>query len=626
MTEKDKKYEDIRKSVFKVVDKDMERGHVKENPQGDKWMDTMFISREVFQGIKDIEKEDGEGTVTQYLKSEILGKYGISVKTIAIAWKKGKRSTPRKHGKKKAGGEEESLESLLIDPEIRTFDQIKEKFHEHLKFKDDDFLKIFVAACVSNFIPGDPLWIMMIASPGSMKTETLRSIGERPNELCHPISDITPKTFISGLLDVNDLLPRLDGKIVTIKDFGTILTKNKDTRNEILGQMREIYDGTFHKATGSGKEVYYSSKMTMIIATTPIIDRYNTVQTLLGERYLRVRLMGKDTYKERLEIGRKALNGLGKENKMRTELKTYVQSFLKHIENSEIPTIRKEHIEPIVIMGNILAVLRTAIIKNRSGEVEYTPDPELPTRCVKQLGKLALSLALIDVREETNDNDLKYLWRVVLDCIDKTTMRVFLSLFGVRIDENEKETLELGDDGIKTSIIAENCHIGTTTARARLEDLMFLGFVVKDESSSERHYSWKLNNENSMIKEFLNMQNRYRVYHKYHIYISNDGNVSNSKEKGESIPLTPNMHVKKPQREKLQDLQKLIYDLSSDGKTADIDDIIKEAKNLGMNKEFVLSGIDDLLKSGDIWKIDNNSFKASKVDFTKEESTAEGSS
>jgi len=86
------------------------------------------------------------------------------------------------------------------------------------------------------------------------------------------------------------------------------------------------------------------------------------------------------------------------------------------------------------------------------------------------------------------------------------------------------------------------------------------------------------------------------------------------------------MHVKKPQREKLQDLQKLIYDLSSDGKTADIDDIIKEAKNLGMNKEFVLSGIDDLLKSGDIWKIDNNSFKASKVDFTKEESTAEVSS
>jgi len=96
---------------------------------------------------------------------------------------------------------------------------------------------------------------------------------------------------------------------------------------------------------------------------------------------------------------------------------------------------------------------------------------------------------------------------------------------------------------------------------------------------------------------------------------SNDRNVRN----GRSIS-------KKSQHEKLQELQKLVYDLGSDGKTAELTDIIKEAKNLGMDENFVLHGIEELLKTGEIWSVGNNRFGALKVDHTKEKSTAEGSS
>lgn len=74
----------------------------------------------------------------------------------------------------------------------------------------------------------------------------------------------------------------------------------------------------------------------------------------------------------------------------------------------------------------------------------------------------------------------------------------------------------------------------------------------------------------------------------------------------------------KSQKEKLQELQKLIYDLSNNGKTAELSEIIEESKNLGMDENFVLSGIEELLKTGEIWRIDHKSFRALKIDSINE--------
>lgn len=95
MTKSKEEYEEIRKSVFKVVDRCIKRGHVKEDAQGNKWTDTIFIPRKLMEKIKGVEKVDGFGTVTLYLTSEILKKYGIGVKTIAIAGKKGTEKDDR---------------------------------------------------------------------------------------------------------------------------------------------------------------------------------------------------------------------------------------------------------------------------------------------------------------------------------------------------------------------------------------------------------------------------------------------------------------------------------------------------------------------------------------------------
>ena len=47
------------------------------------------------------------------------------------------------------------------------------------------------------------------------------------------------------------ILQDLDGKTVIIKDFTTILNSSEETKTEIYGQLRSIYDGFYEKAFGT---------------------------------------------------------------------------------------------------------------------------------------------------------------------------------------------------------------------------------------------------------------------------------------------------------------------------------------------------------------------------------------
>ena len=72
-----------------------------------------------------------------------------------------------------------------------------------------------MATAISICLPGDPVWLFIIAPAGSSKTELLRSF---TGNLIFSLSTITPQTLISGLKGVKDadLLPKLDGKVLII--------------------------------------------------------------------------------------------------------------------------------------------------------------------------------------------------------------------------------------------------------------------------------------------------------------------------------------------------------------------------------------------------------------------------
>jgi len=157
-------------------------------------------------------------------------------------------------------------EPKISYPKI-SLEEYRKKLHDWFHFVDDEIVDVQLATLIAEKIPGDPLWMFIIAPPGALKTENLRSF-ETGDDFFH-LSNLTSKTFVSGLMisegesrgKVEDLLPQLVGKVLIFKDFTTILEKNSDERAEIFAQLREIYDGSFAKKVGTiDKAIRYDSR------------------------------------------------------------------------------------------------------------------------------------------------------------------------------------------------------------------------------------------------------------------------------------------------------------------------------------------------------------------------------
>jgi hypothetical protein len=131
-----------------------------------------------------------------------------------------------------------------------------------------------LATVIANRMDGDPLWVFLVAPPSGGKTEVIRALDEAGD--VYPLSSLTAQTFASGFErkgTETSLLPKIDGKTLTMKDFGTVLTMYREKKAEILAQLREIYDGGFIKEFGNGKTFRWSGKVGLLAGVTPIIDR-----------------------------------------------------------------------------------------------------------------------------------------------------------------------------------------------------------------------------------------------------------------------------------------------------------------------------------------------------------------
>ena len=408
--------------------------------------------------------------------------------------------------------------------------QVKENIEKYMLIDDWAPIATTLATSLTGKMPGDPVWLLSIAPPGAGKSEIIRGYtpNGRPNKYVHPISSITPNTFISGLPENEDLLPRLDGKIVTIKDFTTILTKQKDARNEILGQLREIYDGYYAIETGSGVGTRgYNSKFTLIAGCTPYIDNFGGLQSLLGERFVRIRDHGKggenDTHRD--DITKKAYEGEGIEDTMRQDIANNILSMYKDFNPDTLPEIPGDMAEIIMSCAAIIAVLRTGVHRDHYHNITSIPEPEYPTRIVKQLKKLAYGLAFVFGKSTVDNEIIEYIYRVSLDTVEKRRVEVLKNV---------------GVEEYKTSQIAKKVNLPTNTVKEVLEDLAALKVCKRtqkksddpDKSNDKMPYLWSLNMKSDLIKNvhcvetrlnLVDTHNRTSVH--YNIYSNIINNV-----------------------------------------------------------------------------------------------------
>lgn len=277
---------------------------------------------------------------------------------------------------------------------------------------------------------------------------------------------------------IEDLLPQLDGKVLLFKDFTTILEKGRDERREIIAQFRECYDGSFAKKVGTiDKTISYSSRFGIIAGVTPIIDKHWKVMQQLGERFLKIR------WKEDSDkVTKRSRENEGLERSMREELAENSNNFISNLNVDKIPNFDDEQLGDFVSkIAKFIAHARTPISFNENADdfyFEFIPTPEVPTRLVKQLKKLAKCLALVRGKSEVDTEEIQTILRVAKDTIPQDRLAI------LEIIHNFQHESLFGCSRRK---IYANLQIPETSIRRILSQLVALDLIFEKKDRQDSY-------------------------------------------------------------------------------------------------------------------------------------------
>ena len=392
---------------------------------------------------------------------------------------------------RRAGKDPSPVTVVTVDsppPEKVTIEEVYEVFRKWLFIKDFRGLDVALSTMISNDIPGDPIWMFIVSSPGGSKTELLQACNKCDN--VYVTSSLTSKSLISGSSFTNgkdpSLLPRLHGKTLIIKDFTTILSKREQEKEEIFGIFRDAYDGSSGKVFGNGQERVYVCHFSVLAAVTPKVHELAVEHQSFGERFLKFSLGDNLNHQHEEDMIAKAMNNVGSENSMRPEMAEIVRKFLAY-KRWEMKTYTP--VIPPTILNNLTGLamfgarMRGVVSRDRyrSDIMLSKPSAEYGTRLAKQVAKLTIASCYLRSLTVATNKEYSLMKKVVLDTIPQRLEDVFSALY------RGTQTI---DDTMTTKEVAAKTSYTLATASQVLQDLNILGIVVKTGKSNA--YEWSV--------------------------------------------------------------------------------------------------------------------------------------
>ena len=314
-----------------------------------------------------------------------------------------------------------------------SFNSVEDALERHHYRPDTQAARIVLSAYAAHKLSGQPVWPMLVAPPGSMKTALLDSL--HGLEGVYHIDQITPNTFISGQLEDPSrsshrqnpsLLHRIgESGVIIYPDFSTVIAMNRERRAAILADMRRIYDGELHKEFGTSEPVKpWEGRITFMVAATPDVDRSYSIFQTLGERFVMVRWArpgGTEAAIVAMEQDRQAA---------RADLRLAVHELLTNLEAIE-PCLSREQLGRVAALSELAVRARTHVPRvGYNKEIIYVPEPEANTRLPQQLSQLAKGSALLDGRHQVDEADLWLVRRAAFDSIPASRRAVLDVLAG----------------------------------------------------------------------------------------------------------------------------------------------------------------------------------------------------
>jgi hypothetical protein len=376
----------------------------------------------------------------------------------------------------------DQLTTLLRETAPAEFDPIAEVvsvFQRWLFLPERGALLAVLGTVAANRLDGDPVWLLLVGPPGGGKSELLQSVTTLTN--VHPAATLTEAALLSGTPkkeradEAKGGLLRAIGDfgIILAKDFGSVLSMNRDARAAVLAALREVYDGSWtrHVGTDGGRTLHWSGKVGLIAGCTPTIDRHYAVMGAMGERFVLFRLPEVDEGQQ----ARQALAHAGREAQMRRELADAVSALFTRAHRTP-RDLEADEIERLVALSTLTVRCRSSVERDGySREIELIPESEAPTRLIVVLSRLLAGLDSISVeRGEAWD----VVTKAALDSIPAIRRSIIEELYR-SVDA-------------ETSKIAEALGYPTNTARRALEDLVAHGVAKRFTQGAGKADMWQL--------------------------------------------------------------------------------------------------------------------------------------
>jgi hypothetical protein len=299
-------------------------------------------------------------------------------------------------------------------PYTDVYDAFGKWFHlsDNRKYdqKATDIYDVCFGAVFANRIPGDPVWLYVCAPPGGFKTVPLLAMTGGKHIEIH--ESVTAPALISGqnqgAVDPS-LIPKLNGKVLIVKDWTIILGLPEHERKEIESILRGAFDGVCGRTFGNGIRRDIKSTFGIIAATTPVIEQYFEETSATGERFLTWRNWISKDFTVRHEHIKKAIENISQEIKINKEINGIAKRVLLY-KHENLPTYTKEQMERFIHIGQFIAAMRGAVTRDRYRKnVLYTPFSEVATRLTKQLVKLAMGISIFKNQERVANDTFRIL-------------------------------------------------------------------------------------------------------------------------------------------------------------------------------------------------------------------------
>jgi hypothetical protein len=362
-------------------------------------------------------------------------------------------------------------------------------FRKWLLLKDATPIYALLGAVAANYLPGDPVWLGIIAPPSSAKTEILNSISRLPN--IHAVATVTEGGLLSGVPkkehsqgSKGGLLREIgEFGIIACKDFGSVISMPNETRARVLAALRELYDGawTRHLGTDGGRTLHWEGKLGFVFAVTGAIDSHHGIIGSLGDRWLMSRL--EPVKKGQLAVALQHDGPTAK--KMRDELAAAVTQLFAG-RNSNPPQLSESDPEfrDIDNAVSLMVRLRGVVERDRhTREIEMVPGTEGTARPGLALVRIFAGLQSLGVDRPTA---LKVVQRVALDSVPPIRRRAYdmVCKYDPAVNKQRK------DGAADTGDIAVELGLPTNTTRRALEDLTAHGLIRRHDRGEGLSHLW----------------------------------------------------------------------------------------------------------------------------------------